>query len=221
MLTSSSIPSAPLVANDSDNKRTHLLIHQSARLPSLTLMVTNLDASNYPVIRVPAGLNTKDHASVQALPQSDKLEPLMFDRILCDVPCSGDSTMRKNIMIWKLDGNGLHSLQVRIPKTELAGLSSRTVNASLYNMFVQASGIISSNIYRKDDAPMYRRGNRWLIGVCAFNCFILYPGVKAYYIWRNRSRDQIWDAMTSEQKSEYLATTKDRGNRRLDFRFAH
>jgi multisite-specific tRNA:(cytosine-C5)-methyltransferase len=111
-LTSSSIPSGLLVANDSDNKRTHLLIHPSARLPNPALMVTNLDASNYPVIKVPASLNTKDHTSVQEPPQSDKLEPLMFDRILCDVMCSGDGTMRKNIGIWKswqlMDGNGLH-----------------------------------------------------------------------------------------------------------------
>lgn len=100
-LTSSSIPSGLLVANDSDNKRPHLLIHQSAHLPSPALMVTNLDASNCPVIKVSASLNTKDHALVQEPPQSDKLEPLMFDRILCDVPCSGDGTMKKNHGIWK------------------------------------------------------------------------------------------------------------------------
>ncbi|KAJ2915854.1 hypothetical protein MD484_g4575, partial [Candolleomyces efflorescens] len=114
-----------------------------------------------------------------------------------------------------------HPIQVGWCSRNAGGVASRTVNASLYNMFVQASGIISSNIYRKDDAPMYHRGNSWLIGVCAFNCFILYPGVKAYYIWRNKSRDRIWDNMTPEEKSEYLTTTKDRGNRRLDFRFAH
>lgn len=36
-------------------------------------------------------------------PQSDTPEPLMFDRILlvCDVLCSGDGTMRKNLGIWK------------------------------------------------------------------------------------------------------------------------
>jgi hypothetical protein len=31
-------------------------------------MVTNLDAFNYPIIKVPASLNTKDHASVQEPP---------------------------------------------------------------------------------------------------------------------------------------------------------
>ncbi|KAF5390600.1 hypothetical protein D9757_002741 [Collybiopsis confluens] len=105
-LTSTSIPSGVLVANDSDYKRTHLLIHQSARLPSPAFMVTNLDASNYPSIRLPSA------------PGSNKKEQLLFDRILCDVPCSGDGTIRKNIGIWKSwspnDGNGLHGLQLRI-----------------------------------------------------------------------------------------------------------
>jgi hypothetical protein len=50
---------------------------------------------------------------------------------------------------------------------------------------------------------------------------ILYPGTKLYYIWRNNQRDKKWKAMTPEQRSEYLNTTKDLGNRRLDFRFAH
>ncbi|TEB29990.1 allantoate permease [Coprinellus micaceus] len=103
-----------------------------------------------------------------------------------------------------------HPIQVGWCSRNAGGVASRT-----------ASSIIAANIYRKDDAPMYRRGNSWLIGICAFNCFILYPGVKQYYIWKNKSRSKIWDAMTPEQKAEYFATTTDRGNRRLDFRFAH
>lgn len=62
-------------------------------------MVTNLDASSYPIIKVPNS-------------QTGKMGSLTFDRILCDVPCSGDGTMRKNMGIWKswqpMDGNGLH-----------------------------------------------------------------------------------------------------------------
>lgn len=45
--------------------------------------------------------------------------------------------------------------------------------------------------------------------------------IKWYYIRRNKKREQIWDSMTPEQKDDYLTTTKDEGNKRLDFRFAH
>jgi hypothetical protein len=49
----------------------------------------------------------------------------------------------------------------------------------------------------------------------------LYVLVKLYYVWRNKQRDRKWNAMTEEQRLEYLATTKDQGNKRLDFRFQH
>ncbi|GJJ10536.1 hypothetical protein Clacol_004763 [Clathrus columnatus] len=96
------IPSGIVIANDSDFKRTHLLVHQSSRLPSPAFMVTNLDASSFPKIFV----DSHNHQSIK------------FDRILCDVPCSGDGTLRKNLNIWRhwqsTDGNGLHALQMRI-----------------------------------------------------------------------------------------------------------
>lgn len=110
--TSTSIPSGLLIANDTDSRRSHLLIHQSARLPSPAFMVTNLDASIYPVLKLPASHNDNRRA-VKKTPSQ-----LLFDRILCDVPCSGDGTLRKNLGIWKrwqpMDGNGLHGLQGRI-----------------------------------------------------------------------------------------------------------
>ncbi|KAI0366506.1 S-adenosyl-L-methionine-dependent methyltransferase [Pilatotrama ljubarskyi] len=116
-ITSSSIPSGLLIANDSDYKRTHLLIHQSARLPSPALMVTNLDASIFPAIKIPSEQTTfPEHTKARIA--AKRQYQLMFDRILCDVPCSGDGTLRKNPGIWKhwspMDGNGLHSLQLRI-----------------------------------------------------------------------------------------------------------
>ncbi|TFK70780.1 hypothetical protein BDN72DRAFT_726609, partial [Pluteus cervinus] len=114
-----------------------------------------------------------------------------------------------------------HAIQVAWCSRNSGAVASRTVNASLYNMFVQASAIVSANIYRQDDAPRYRRGNTILITICLFNMCILYPGTKFYYVWRNRQRDKIWNAMTPEEKVQYLTTTKDVGNRRLDFRFAH
>ncbi|KIO00444.1 hypothetical protein M404DRAFT_963453 [Pisolithus tinctorius Marx 270] len=114
-----------------------------------------------------------------------------------------------------------HPIQVGWCSRNAGGVSGRTVNASLYNMFVQASSIIASQIYVANDAPRYERGNRILIIICCINLGILYPGTKAYYIWRNRQRDKIWSRMTVKERDHYLRTTKDVGNRRLDFRFAH
>jgi hypothetical protein len=90
----------------------------------------------------------------------------------------------------------------------------------MYNMSVQASTVIAANVYQKDDAPRYVNGNRNLIA-CACMNICLYVLTKLYYVWRNKARDRVWDAMSSEQKKDYLEHTKDEGNKRLDFRFAH
>ncbi|KAK7683830.1 hypothetical protein QCA50_013206 [Cerrena zonata] len=115
--TTSSIPSGLLIANDSDNKRTHLLIHQSSRLPSPALMVTNHDASIFPAIKIPSE-QVVFPSGTKTRVANKRQHQLLFDRILCDVPCSGDGTLRKNPGIWKswspMDGNGLHGLQIRI-----------------------------------------------------------------------------------------------------------
>lgn len=87
-------------------------------------------------------------------------------------------------------------------------------------MAVQLSSIISSNIYRADDKPLYHRGNTVLIAINAFTFFVFVFAIW-YYKWRNASRDKIWNAWTKEEKEEYLRTTKDEGNKRLDFRFAY
>lgn len=43
---------------------------------------------------------------------AESTKPLKYDRILCDVPCSGDATLRKNPDIWLKwstgNGNNLH-----------------------------------------------------------------------------------------------------------------
>ena len=38
--------------------------------------------------------------------------------------------------------------------------------------------------------------------------------MKAYYMWRNAGRERKWSAMSEREKGEYLATTKDTGNKR-------
>lgn len=45
--------------------------------------------------------------------------------------------------------------------------------------------------------------------------------IKGYYMWRNKTREAIWNGMSVAEKDHYLNTTKDDGSKRLDFRFAH
>lgn len=97
-------------------------------------------------------------------------------------------------------------------------------------------------IYRNNDKPLYRRGNKVLIGICVYN-MALFIGAKVFYVLKNRyvihtlllsclfvshsafmqagerlifcsSRRQKWDAMTAYEKQRYLETTTDKGNKR-------
>lgn len=114
------VPSGLLIANDSDAKRCHMLVHQSLhRIPASGMMVTNHDASQLPGLRLPIGavsnkLLFEDVEEVveKGKPNQQKWKALLYDRILADVPCSGDGTLRKNVGIWKDwtvgNGAGLH-----------------------------------------------------------------------------------------------------------------
>lgn len=110
-------PPGLIVANDSDAKRAHMLIHQSQRLPSPNLVVANYDATQWPTIKVP-------HLAKGETNVKDRV--MLYDRILADVPCSGDGTIRKNLMLWKdwhpYNGASLHTLQLRILLRGIANL---------------------------------------------------------------------------------------------------
>lgn len=95
---------------------------------------------------------------------------------------------------------------------------TRAVSAALFNIMIQLSGIASSNIYRSDDKPLYRRGNRQLIAINVAT-IVAYALAKVYYVSRNRWKKAQWDKMNQEEKAAYLETTTDQGNKRLDFYF--
>jgi 16S rRNA C967 or C1407 C5-methylase (RsmB/RsmF family) len=65
------------------------------------MLITNNDARRLPSLKVDELNNT-----------------MRFDRVLCDVPCSGDGTLRKNSSLWKNFnahmGHALHPLQLEI-----------------------------------------------------------------------------------------------------------
>ncbi|TKR93807.1 hypothetical protein L596_008197 [Steinernema carpocapsae] len=99
-------PDGLVVANDIDNSRCYLLVRQALkRMPAPSCVVINEDASILPNMKKANG------------------ETMLFDRVLCDVICSGDGTFRKNIELWKSwtpqAGIGLHRLQVNIARRAL------------------------------------------------------------------------------------------------------
>lgn len=140
-------PTGFVVANDADAQRCNLLTHQTKRMCSPCLMVTNHEAQAFPRIRaslmdkaapgsaaaaaaaLEAAVSKPDGAAAAtaggsgsannpALGRVGREDTMLFDRILADVPCSGDGTMRKAADIWRRwtvnNGNGLHNLQLRI-----------------------------------------------------------------------------------------------------------
>lgn len=97
---------------------------------------------------------------------------------------------------------------------------TRAVSAALVNIFSQVANIVSANIYREDDKPLYHRGNNALIGI-AFAAIVSCLVSKVYYIFRNNQKKTKWNSMTSEEQLEYTLTASNLGNKRLDFRFIH
>lgn len=131
-----------MVANDVDYKRAHMLVHQMKRLSSPNLIVTNHDATIYPNIRVSSEMINGKAAN----------KYLKFDRILADVPCSGDGTLRKNLEIWKnwtpSNGLGLHNTQVKIliRALQMLKVGGRVVYSTCSMNPVEDEAVLSSAI---------------------------------------------------------------------------
>ncbi|KAI0194272.1 major facilitator superfamily domain-containing protein [Xylaria flabelliformis] len=113
-----------------------------------------------------------------------------------------------------------HAIVVAWVSRNSNSVGTRSVSAAVYNMAVQAGNVVGNFIYLDDDKPLYKRGNSALfaINILAILVFLF---TKVYYIWRNKQRDRIWNAMTEEEQTTYIRTTTATGSRRLDFRFAH
>jgi multisite-specific tRNA:(cytosine-C5)-methyltransferase len=135
-----------LIANDNDYKRAHMLIHQMKRLNSPNLIVTNHDATMYPSIKLPSLQEPSGKPS--------KHRYLKFDRILADVPCSGDGTARKNSNIWTdwVPGNalGLHVTQARIlvRALQMLKVGGRVVYSTCSMNPIENEAVVASAIDR-------------------------------------------------------------------------
>ena len=106
------VPNGMVIANDNDSRRAYMLTHQVKRIKSAGMIVSCHDAQFFP------NLVPREFAEAKSGATGTKYAEGIFDRILCDVPCSGDGTMRKNIDVWRkwdtMSGIALHRLQVQI-----------------------------------------------------------------------------------------------------------
>ena len=62
------------------------------------LIVTNHEAQHFPSCHL--NKNRAD-AFENGVAMEPSVSQLLFDRVLCDVPCSGDGTLRKAPDIWR------------------------------------------------------------------------------------------------------------------------
>lgn len=169
-------PEGFVIANDVDNKRCYLLVHQAKRLSSPCIMVVNHDASSIPRLTVDV---------------DGRKEILFYDRILCDVPCSGDGTMRKNIDVWKkwttLNSLQLHGLQLRIATrgAEQLAEGGRMVYSTCSLNPVEDEAVIAALLEKSEgalelaDVSAELPGLKWM------------PGVSQ---WKVMTRDGQWFA---------------------------
>lgn len=95
-----SIPRGGVVANELNIQRANRLTHQVKRITTGGIAVINHEGQSIPKV-----IN-KDGAEIR------------FDRVLVDVPCSGDGAIRKLPQRWKkwssVDGMNLHPLQIEL-----------------------------------------------------------------------------------------------------------
>ncbi|CCD23333.1 tRNA (cytosine-C5-)-methyltransferase NDAI_0B02980 [Naumovozyma dairenensis CBS 421] len=197
-------PSGFVVANDSDSKRSHMLVHQLKRLNSANLMVVNHDAQFFPKIQLDSnkGRHNKEY--------------LKFDRILCDVPCSGDGTIRKNVNIWK-DWNtqnslGLHNVQLNILNRGIQLLKSggRLVYSTCSLSPIENEAVIS--------ATLRKWGNKIKLVDCKemLPGLISSPGISKWEVYDRTM--SIVSKGAEKSKDTWFQPTEEEAN---DFNLSH
>ncbi|KAL5992529.1 hypothetical protein ACLOJK_013448 [Asimina triloba] len=155
-----------IIANDVDVQRCNLLIHQTKRMCSANLIVTNHEAQHFPSCILKSNY-IDDGSRIAVLKDSTQVSEgtrelskrqLLFDRALCDVPCSGDGTLRKAPDIWRKwnagMGNGLHRLQVQIAMRGLTLLKvgGRMVYSTCSMNPVENEAVVAEVLRRCGDA---------------------------------------------------------------------
>jgi tRNA (cytosine34-C5)-methyltransferase len=145
-----------VMANELDTKRANMLVHQVKRLRLLFpfALFTNHDARYFPEVQIgpsltqtPKGDGGKEEWAAQG-------EVLRFDKILCDVVCSGDGTLRKAPHIFKLwspkEAINLQKLQIQIAlrACHLLRIGGRLVYSTCSLNPVENEAVVAQIVHR-------------------------------------------------------------------------
>ncbi|KAF8291581.1 hypothetical protein TcYC6_0126540 [Trypanosoma cruzi] len=133
-----------VMANEIDTKRANMLVHQVKRLRLLFpfALFTNHDARYFPNVKCAASL----------VGNAD--EDLRFDKILCDVVCSGDGTIRKAPHIFKIwsprEAINLQKTQIQIAlrACHLSRVGGRVVYSTCSMNPIENEAVVAQIVHR-------------------------------------------------------------------------
>ncbi|KAG5464045.1 hypothetical protein LSCM1_00225 [Leishmania martiniquensis] len=139
-----------VIANELDTKRANMLVHQVKRLRLLFpfALFTNHDARYFPEMPLeplPVGVDNATAAGGQVL---------RFDKVLCDVVCSGDGTLRKAPHIFRLwspkEAISLQKLQIEIAlrASHLLRVGGRLVYSTCSLNPIENEAVVAQIVHR-------------------------------------------------------------------------
>ncbi|KAG5473907.1 hypothetical protein LSCM1_04542 [Leishmania martiniquensis] len=176
-----------VVANDVKASRLDILHRQTNRAAGahLHVIITNTDAARFPL-----------------LPPEER-----FDRVLCDVMCSGDGTLRKSIDMWprwdSLLGANLHHSQVRVLLRGMASCKSGgiVVYSTCSLNPIEDEAVVSACLAQTKGSFELIDPTPLLPGLCAS------PGMTS---WTVTTRDLITVLCTYEDAKRFMEAQTDR-----------
>lgn len=138
-----------VVANELDTKRANMLVHQVKRLRLLFpfALFTNHDGRYFPDFV----LSSNNAAAAEK-------EEMRFDKVLCDVVCSGDGTIRKAPHVFKIwtprEGMNLQKTQIQLAlrAAHLLKVGGRLVYSTCSLNPVENEAVVAQIVHRSGGA---------------------------------------------------------------------
>ncbi|KAI7888731.1 major facilitator superfamily domain-containing protein [Mucor mucedo] len=131
-----------------------------------------------------------------------------------------------NVGRWQLYGAALftasapswHGMQVAWMSSNIAPIGKRTLALAAVVGAANINGVPGSQIYKANDAPRYRQGNKINIVLQAVTIG-LFLFQRTRYNLTNKWRRRVWNSMSDYEKHVYQNENGDQGNNRLDYQY--